>query len=300
MRSLAAALVISAFAVTMGVVSKSAAIVFDGVYALVDAAMTVIALVVSHLILRSTTPGRDGRRLTAMFNMGLWHLEPLVVAVNGLMLMSITVYALINGLKELVSGGQAMEFGPALGYSAVTLAICVAMAALARRANRRLSSDLVALDAKSWLMSACVTAALLAAFGAGYAMQGTALEAYAGLLDPATLVLVSLAILPVPLREVRQAVREVLLATPPELRGAVDDVARQVTRDEGFVGYRAYVAEFGKAVRVELCFIVPPDAPPRPIEEWDALRDRVGEAIGGDERHRWLTVLFTADPSWAE
>jgi predicted Co/Zn/Cd cation transporter (cation efflux family) len=36
------------------------------------------------------------------------------------------------------------------------------------------------------------------------------------------------------------------------------------------------------------------------VEQWDQLRDEIGDAIGGDLRNRWLTVEFTADPEWAD
>lgn len=298
--SLAATLCVAAFGILMGLVSGSSAIVFDGVYSLADAGMTLLALFVSHLILRSTAEGQASKRLGERFNMGLWHLEPLVIAIDGLMLMSIAVYAFVNGLKGLASGGQPVEFGPALIYAGVTLVICASMAVFGRRRNRTLRSDLIALDVKAWIMSSSVTGALLLAFVLGLLLRGTGGEWMLPFVDPMTLVVVSLAIIPAPLREVWQAIREILLVTPVELRAQVEEVARRVAREQGFLGHRTYVAEFGRAVQIELYFVVPRGFPPRPLEEWDALRDHLGEAIGGVERHRWLTVLFTTDPEWAE
>lgn len=298
--SLAATLCVAAFGILMGLVSGSSAIVFDGVYSLADAGMTLLALFVSQLILRSTAQDQTSKRLGERFNMGLWHLEPLVIAIDGLMLMSVAVYAFVNGLKGLASGGQPVEFGPALIYAGVALVICASMAMFGRRRNRTLRSDLIALDVKAWIMSSSITGALLLAFVLGLLLRGTRGEWMLLFVDPLTLVVVSLAIIPAPLREVWQAIREILLVTPVELRAQVEAVARRVAREQGFLGHRTYVAEFGRAVQIELYFVVPRGFPARPLEEWDALRDQVGEAIGGVERHRWLTVLFTTDPEWAE
>lgn len=298
--SLAATLFVAAFGVVMGLVSRSSAIVFDGIYSLVDSGMTLVALLVSHLILRATSTGRAGRRLGERFNMGLWHLEPLLVALYALMLMSVAVYAFLNGVKGLSGGGQVVAFGPALVYAATTLVVCVAMAMFGRRRNRVLVSDLIALDTKGWIMSGGITGALLVAFGIALPLRGSGAQWVLPYVDPLVLVIVSLAILPVPFRELRQAVREILLLTPAELRARVDETAARVMREQGFLSYRAYVAEFGKAVQVELYFVVARGLPPRPLEDWDALRDAIGEAIGGNERHRWLTVAFTTDPEWAE
>lgn len=64
--------------------------------------------------------------------------------------------------------------------------------------------------------------------------------------------------------------------------------------------YRAYVAKVGRSREIELFFIVPESMPAKTIREWDALRDEVGEAIGGEGLDRWITVVFTGDPQWAE
>ena len=69
---------------------------------------------------------------------------------------------------------------------------------------------------------------------------------------------------------------------------------------EGRQRSRAYVAQVGRSKEVELFFIVPADSPPRTIAQWDALREEVGELIGDEGPDRWLTILFTADPEWAE
>jgi predicted Co/Zn/Cd cation transporter (cation efflux family) len=36
------------------------------------------------------------------------------------------------------------------------------------------------------------------------------------------------------------------------------------------------------------------------VEDWDALRDEIGNAIGDESTNRWLTIAFTADEEWAE
>lgn len=297
--SLAVTLCLAALGIAIGLWSGSHAIAFDGVYALADAGMTLMALFVSRLILRSTAPGAQARRLQARFNMGVWHLEPLVVAFDGLLLMGIALYAFLNGLMGLAEGGQAVALGPALAYAGVAAGVSLGMALFGRRQNRRLRSDLMALDIKSWIMSAAISAALMLAFAVAVGLSRTGADHLVPYVDPLVLSLVSLAIVPVPLREVAQAVREILLVTPGELRASVDRLARQMVAEQGFSGHSAYVAEMGRSVQIEIWFVVPVDAPPRPLSHWDALRDRIGAQIGGDEAHRWLTVVFTGDPEWA-
>jgi predicted Co/Zn/Cd cation transporter (cation efflux family) len=181
----------------------------------------------------------------------------------------------------------------------VTVAICAGIFVYERRANRQLGSDFVGLDARSWAVSGAITAALLVAFVAGRALEGSAHADLVPYVDPAVLALVCLVIAPIPLGTVRQAVSEVLLMAPPELVAHVESAAREVVQRHGFADFEAYVAKIGRSQQIELCFVVPAAFPIGDIRTLDAIRDEVGHALGGEGTDRWLTIIFTGDQEWA-
>lgn len=298
--SIAVTLVISALGIVFGMVSGSFSIVFDGVYSLVDASMSLLSLVVVNLIASYATSGALSRKLRERFSMGFWHLEPIVLGLNGTLLIGVAVYALVNAVGSLLKGGRDLAFGWAIAYAAVTVVACTTIAILEARANRRIGSEFVRLDVKGWIMSAGISAALLVAFTIGLAVQGGEWQWISPYIDPAVLALVCVLIIPLPVSTVRQALADVLLVTPADLKQHVDTVARGFVEKHGLASYRAYVARVGRSKSIELYFIVPADAPARTIAGWDALRDEVGLLIGGEGPDRWLTIVFTGDPEWAE
>lgn len=298
-RSLVGILFVSALGIGFGIVSGSFAILFDGVFSMLDAAMTVLSLFVARLITRSTVEKGLPEHLHRKFSLGFWHLEPMVLTLNATILLSITLYAGFSAVTSLLSGGRTMEFGPAMVYAAVVVVLSAVMGWYEHRANRRIKSDFVKMDVIGWIMAGGITAALLLAFAIGFSLEGSRHGWIAPYIDPAVLLLVCLALLPVPIGTLRRAVAEVLLMTPDELLSKVEGVADGIVAEEGFVGHRASVARVGRSTQIELYFIVPLDFPPRRLEDWDALRDRIGAEIGGDPRHRWLTIAFTTDPARA-
>lgn len=298
--SIAMTVFVAAFGIVIGLLSGSFAIVFDGIYSLADAVMTIMALLVANLIASSTVSGSTRNPLVEQFTMGFWHLEPIVLLLNGTLLIGSAIYGLINAIGSLISGGRALDFDIAILYAVVTLIACIAMAVFGKRANRRIKSDFLELDAQAWQMSAAITAALLAAFLVGYLIQGTPYQYLSPYIDPLVLALVSLVIIPLPVGTVRQALGDVLLVTPADLKQHVDAVAQSVVERYGFLSHRAYVAKVGRGRQIELYFIVPLGWPPKRLEEWDALRDEIGQAIGGDGPDRWLTIAFTTDRQWAD
>jgi predicted Co/Zn/Cd cation transporter (cation efflux family) len=298
--SVAVTMMVAALGIGFGLISGSFAIVFDGVYSLADASMSILSLVVVNLIASYSSSADLSRKLRERFSMGFWHLEPMVLALNGTLLMGVAIYALVNAVSSLYAGGRDLEFGWAIIYAAFTLSACVAIATMEIRANRKIRSDFVGLDIKGWIMSAGITAALLIAFIIGFSVQGTELQWISPYIDPAVLAVVCLLIIPLPITTIRQALADIFLVTPANLKAHVDEKARAFVEKHGFASYRAYVARMGRSREIELYFIVPPDGPARTIGEWDALRDEIGEAIGDEGPDRWMTVVFTGDPEWAE
>jgi len=297
--SLAATVMMAVVGVVVGLIAGSSAIVFDGVYGIIDAVMTALALLVARLIAASNAADAVGRNLSQRFTFGFWHLEPMVLGLNGTLLTGAAIYALLEAIKAILAGGRLFSFGLAAAYAGAGTVLDLAMAVYVVRANRTIRSALVALDARSWGMTAALGAALFVAFLFGYSVQGTRYEWISPYIDPVTLLVICVVIIPIPLGTVRKALSEILLITPQDLKDDVDKVARDIVARYGFVSYHAFVARVGRGIQVELNFVVPRDQPPKRLEEWDALRDQIGEAFGNDGPNLWLTIVFTTDPEWA-
>lgn len=298
--SIVVTLVTAGVGILFGLLSGSYVIVFDGVYEMTDAAMTIVALFVANLIQSSTAGAPGSGRFVKHFTMGFWHLEPMVLGLNGVLLTGAAIYGLINAVGSIMAGGRLLLFDHAIIYAAVTFWVAVGMAILDRAVNRTIGSDFIALDAKAWAMSAALSAAYFVAFAFGWFAQGTALEWVLPYIDPAVLALVCLVIIPIPAATIKQALADILLVTPSDLKHHVDEVAAGIVARHGFLAYRAYVARVGRGRQIELCFIVPKNRPPSRLEDWDRIRDEIGDEIGDDSPDRWLTIAFTTDPEWAD
>ena len=290
--SLAAILLVSVLGIGFGLVSGSFAILFDGVFSLMDAVLSGASLTVAGLIARSVANRLSVRTQTA-FTVGFWRFAPIVLLVNSVLMMGVAAYALFQAVSALLSGGREVDFGPAVVYAAVVVVITVVMGVLEHRANRRIGSEFVAMDVKGWIMAGGVTGALLIAFVIGMIIDGTEAEWFMPYVDPAVLTVVALVLIPVPFSTLRKALSEVSLVTPPGLRKDAEAVAEDVSAAEGFDDYRVYAAAQGRSRTVEIVFYVPKGLPPRALEDWDRIRDTVEGRLGGDDPHAWITVSFT-------
>lgn len=298
--SIAGTVTLGAIGIAMGLLARSSAILFDSVYEMIDAVMTLFALLVARLIAASNSGDLVNSKLEERFTMGFWHLEPIVLGVSGAMLMSASIYALINAVDSFLSGGREIIFTYAITFMFISFAIEFSLGNYVKIANKQIKSEFLALDSKAWLISSSMSVAYLAAFIFGYFAEGTKLQWMTPYIDPAILTVVCIVVIPIPFSTVKRAFADILLVTPLELKQHVDSVARDVTAKYGFDSYRAYVARVGRGRQIEIYFIVPKSWPPRCLEEWDRLRDEISAEIDGESPDLWLTIVFTTDREWAE
>lgn len=285
--SVGATVLIAGLGVVFGLLSNSLAIIFDGLFSVVDAVITGLMLAVARLVARESNQ---------KFQYGYWHLEPLVVALKAAVLMTLVAFGFLGAVQSLLAGGNAPELGVAILYSVLVVLICAAVWFWLWRQNDRIGSALVAIDLKAWAASGIITAALLIAFLAALAMKGTAFEAWIPYVDPAVLALLSLAILPVPWKDARQAFQDIFQIVPAELDAHVHAVMDAFVARHGFAGYESYVTRTGRAKFIEISVLAHPDMPAKTIAHFDALRAEIGDEIGEAGPDRWLTIVFTANP----
>lgn len=285
--SVLATLLAAGLGVLFGLISGSMAVVFDGFFSAIDAAVTWLMLLVARLVARETS---------SRFQYGYWHLEPLVLGLKAASLILLLAYALVGAITALLSGGYRVQLGPAIAYAVLTLILCLFVTVRMRQQNARLGSALVRLDAQAWLTSTVITGALLVSFLATRAMEGSALAWAIPYMDPGVVALLALVLMPMPLKEAGVAFRDIFGITPSALDSHVRDVMARFVAAHGFSGFASYVTRAGRAAFIEISVLVPKDMPAQPVAHFDALRDEIGEAIGEQGPDRWLTIVFTADP----
>lgn len=174
------------------------------------------------------------------------------------------------------------------------------MGVFIRKANKDINSEFLKLDSISWLISASMSFAYLIAFGFGYFVKDGELSWITPFIDPFILIFVSILVIPMPFKTVKQALADILLVTPSSLKNHVDIVAKNIVNKYGFDSFRAYVARVGRGRQIELYFIVPKSWPAKRLEEWDMLRDEIEKDLGKEDPNLWLTIVFTTDFEWAE
>lgn len=278
------------FGLAMGLATGARSVLFDGVYSLVDVAMTGLALIVSRLL------AKDGSR---RFQFGYWHLEPMVTAFNGTVLTLSCAYALLDAVMVLKAGGNRVEFGPAAIYAIISAAVCLVMARRVGRAADEFGSELLRVDSRAFLIGGLISLALLVSFLLGLALERFDHAALAPYVDPLVVIAVILAVAPLPALAVGRGLKEIFLVAPKDLDAQVRRALETARARHGFTGFTSYVAKTGRARFVDAYFLAPADFPALSIVAFDAIRDEVAAELDEDGAPLWLNISFTANREWA-
>ncbi|WP_431280915.1 cation diffusion facilitator family transporter [Humitalea sp. 24SJ18S-53] len=287
--SVAVTVLIGAAGIACGLLINSSSILFDGVYSLIDAAMTALALGVSALLARGST-----RR----FQFGFWHLEPMLVLLNSLVLATSCSYAFLGALNDLLGNGRTVSFGPGAWYALAAGTVSLGLYVVMRAKARRLGSDLLAMDARGWLAGGLLSLALGSAFLGVGLLRGTAYEHLVPYLDPAILALLTCVLIPLPLMACWRAAKEVFGVAPQQMDEAVKRIAGDVAARHGFADFSTYVTKTGRAQFVDMTFLAGPEMEMRSLTFFDSIRAEIVEGLGAAPPSHWLNIEFTMDARW--
>jgi cation diffusion facilitator family transporter len=286
--SITLTVILGVIGVSSGLVTGSQAIIFDGMYSFVDVAPTVVSLIVVKLLARGSS-----RR----FQYGYWHLEPLVAVLRDSILVIACIYAAIGAVNTLTSGGHDVSYGLAAFWAGSFFVVGVVMTLYLNRRATVLRSPMLKIDARSWMVSAFLSLALLVGFAIALMLEGTAHESWIPYLDAISLLVMALIMLPLPLIGLRRSMTDVLQVAPDDLDHRVHEVMARIMKQHGFIEYSSYVAKGGRTQFIEIHVLVSPGSR-IDVATADGIRHEIAARLDAAFPKFWLTIDFTADRAW--
>ena len=275
--------------IVTGFISGSESIMFDGFFSLIATFIKVLMLITAQLIAKESNQ---------RFQFGFWHLEPMVLLIEGSFLLLIAIYAFLNGVFGIINGGRDIELGLVIVYAAVFTVVEFAYYFWVKRKNRKLKSTLIQFDNVSWLVDAMLSVGLLISFLTALALTHQGYAQWAAYVDPAILIVLALSMLAPAFKILKPALRDVLGIAPDALDDKVREALEIASARHGFEGYKTYVQKHGRARFIEIHIVLPSGYPLTSVKTLDALREEIAELLGKADSARWLTISFTGDRRW--
>lgn len=220
-RSIAVTALLGSLGVVWGITTGSQMILLDGVYA-------VIGIIISFLLMRASSLAAEGP--TSRYPYGREGVTPLVIGVQGFVLLATLVYAAVEAVYTIRLGGSDVEAGQALAYGVVTTTASIVFWRWIRA--RSAGSDLLTAESIGWKVAALRGLGMSLGFVVLWILTDSSWQRAAPYVDPVMVLITCVAFVPAPLRMVRGTVLELLESAPsPSIQEPVLAVVHDVFRE---------------------------------------------------------------------
>jgi predicted Co/Zn/Cd cation transporter (cation efflux family) len=193
--------------VFMAIYTSSQALLLDSVY---DGAELVMILFSIGLIPLLYKPSNEKRPF------GYLQIESLFLVIKGITILSVTAGLIFNNIQILLHGGRHVSFSVVAWFELLAAFLSLAVIVVLKKQNRNLSSPIVEMEIQEWKIDAVSSIGMSVAFFLPVFITASWIQPLTPYLDQLIAIVLSICMLPVPIRSVISGLRDLFLLPPEE------------------------------------------------------------------------------------
>ena len=270
---------------------KSEMILFDGMYSLGGVILSLLALIGSIYINKKDYENYPfGKRM----------IEPLIVIIKSLAIFIMCIYSLTGSIKELITGGNEVQYGYALIYALISTLGCGIAYFFLKKKGKAINSSLVNIESSQWLMDTLLSLGVLVGFLIANILQHTEFIWFNKYLDPLMVIICSSVFIKMPIKSFSDGLKEILeFKADDSITLEIDKLVEGIEREYNFEDTITRVSKTGNDLRIEIDFIYNEESNIKVLDEMDSLREKIFNSLSHINYEKWLNVSFTKDKKWA-
>ncbi len=287
--SIGAGSALTIWAIIVGIMGDSKAIIFDALYSLVGISLSGVSLMVNNFIRK---PDDE------LLPFGRSQFQPFAITLQSSVIICLCLYTLATSVIDIFNGGKTVELGIALPYLIASIIICFLFWLYFRKKAVEIGSEYVRIEATEWQLDALLSLGVLAGLSMGYFFRDTSLDFLIPYLDSGMVIIISLLFLRIPSQTFLKNIRELLQFAPDDdVENLIHDVSGNIADKYQFMQTLVRVAKTGGSYNVEIDFLLPKSLSGIPLVQLDNIRQELFDQIKGDYE-MWLTISFTTERKW--
>ena len=270
---------------------KSEMILFDGMYSLGGVILSLLALMGSIYI---------NKKDYEKYPFGKRMIEPLIVIIKSLAIFIMCIYSLTGSIKELIAGGNEVQYGYALIYALISTLGCGIVYFFLKKKGKAINSSLVNIESSQWLMDTLLSLGVLVGFLIANIIKHTEFIWFNKYLDPLMVIVCSSVFIKMPIKSFSDGLKEILeFKADDSITLEIDKLVEGIEREYNFEEAITRVSKTGNDLRIEIDFIYNEESNIKALDEMDRLREKIFNSLSHINYEKWLNVSFTKDKKWA-
>lgn len=270
---------------------KSEMILFDGMYSLGGVILSLLALMGSIYI---------NKKDYEKYPFGKKIIEPLIVIIKSLAIFIMCIYSLTGSIKDLINGGNEVQYGYALIYALISTLGCGIAYFFLKKKGKAINSSLVNIESSQWLMDTLLSMGVLVGFLIANIIKHTEFIWFNRYLDPLMVIICSSVFIKMPIKSFGDGLKELLeFKADDSITLEIDKLVEGIEREYKFEESITRVSKTGNDLRIEIDFIYNEESNIKALDEMDSLREKIFNSLSHINYEKWLNVSFTKDKKWA-
>ena len=275
--------------VVLALLADSSSMLFDGMYSLIQSVFILLSGFVVRII---------GRKDDEHFNFGYAAFEPFYIMLRTLSLFAMNAVLGLNALRSIMNGGYEVNASIVLAFTAFSALVCSFVCAFLFRKAKELNSPVLRTEARSWLNDTLLSVAVLASFSVIALLKHMGLQTAMYYIDPIVTLLFVIFLIPGVVKQLWQAVKDLLDAAPPaEVQERLEGIVEDFDGQYRFQDWKIYSSRRGRVIYSTIHIILNEDIP---IRKADQIRKAMLKAIRSSWAWSDTDIVFCVDPSWME
>ncbi len=254
-------------------VTRSQAVLMDGAYDAAELVLIAISLKIVPLLYRPLTEKRP---------FGYGQVETLFVVFKGSILVAVTAGLIANNIIIIFQGGHHVSFNIIGAFELFAALFGGIIMLILRKINKKLESPIVSVEIDGWYIDTIASIGMAVAFFLPAIIKTDWMNAIIPYLDSGVAILLSLFILPVPVKTVISGLRDLFLIAPEQ--ETVDEIKRIseeiLSRDHFLDGYEAIsydILRTGRRYWVSI--YLTPKEDTISISTWSVIQQNIEDAL---------------------
>ena len=191
----------------MAVYTSSQAVLLDAVYDGIEFFMLLPSVLMIPLLYKPSSEKRP---------FGYMQVETIFLVVKGITMTAVTLGLIVNNLDLLLHGGRRISFDTVAYFELFACVLSLGVVVYLKRKNRSLNSPLIETEMQGWKIDCVVSLGMAAAFFLPRMLPGGPWQVLTPYLDQIITIVLSMFMLPAPIRMVISGLRDLLLLPPDQ------------------------------------------------------------------------------------
>lgn len=191
----------------MAIFTGSQAVLLDSVYDGIEFFMMLPSILMIPLLYKPVTEKRP---------FGYMQLETIFLVIKGITMTTVTVGLIANNINLILHGGRVISFGTVAYFELFACVLGVVVYLSLKRKNHHLNSPTIEVEMIGWKIDSVLSLGMTLAFFLPIWIPFPEFQAMVPYLDPMITVVLSMIMLPAPVKTVITGTRDLLLLPPEE------------------------------------------------------------------------------------